>query len=275
MTNIAIVGGGLSWIRAPWDNPKWEVWAHASIHVGVKPREAALWFDVHAPTVRAEPKVWSDDYSAWLMREEGRTAPVMVQETSPQPPNSSILPRAAIHTWLQKHGGTKKEYVTSTGVWMLLYALYREASKAHPCTCKIGHPFGAVCPTSEQFIFRNLTLGLWGINYEEDTEYVVQRPCMEYWLGFARALGVKIFITPTSRLCRDRHVYGFDGHRADLLKGHAGKMTYGVTRISTAQITNGILHPAITPAIQAMIDEEREIFGMDTEQLWKEAASKF
>ena len=231
------MGGGLSWQRAPWDHPDWEVWAHASIHRGVAPHEADLWFEVHRPEVRAEAKSWDHDYSAWLLRGEGRTSPVMVQGTEPYPVNAQTLPRAEIEAWVRQHGGTEIEYVTSTGAWMLLYALYAGAT----------------------------TIGLWGMNYEEHSEYLVQRPCLEYWIGFARALGVEVYITPTSRLCRDAHVYGFDGHRADLQRAQYRT----AVRLTTAHVAAGLFPaPPMPPDVQALIDEERELFGVDTRALW-------
>ena len=237
--SIALVGGALSWQRAPWDNPQWDIWAHASIHQGVAPREADLWFEVHRPDVRAEPKSWDDTYSAWLLRGVGRTAPVMVQSADPMPVNAQVLPRHEIAAWARQHGGTDAEYVTSTGAWMLLYALYSGATE----------------------------IGLWGMNYEEHGEYVVQRPCLEYWIGFARALGVSVYITPTSRLCRDAHVYGYDGHRADLQQAHGT-----AARLTTADVQAGRFPaPPIPPDVQALIDEERELFGIDTRALWAQA----
>lgn len=244
--SVALVGSGLSWPRAPWGDGSWQVWAHASMHRGVEAAQKRpdLWVDVHRPEVRAEPKTWDDDYAAWLMDGIGRTGPVLVQEADPIPVHARILPRRQIVAWVQARGATEVEYVTSTGAWMLLYALSLGAT----------------------------TIGLWGMNYEEQSEYLVQRPCLEYWIGFARALGVSVYITPTSRLCRDRHLYGFDGHRADLLQAHAFSTA---TRLTTADVMAGRM-PArtIPPEIQALIDEERELFGIDTEAEWRKAAQQ-
>lgn len=246
-TRIALVGSGLSWPRAPWGDPHWQVWAHASMHRGAEAegKSADLWFEVHRPDVRSEPKAWDANYAAWLLKGEGRTAPVMVQYVNPLPVNARMLPRRTIAEWLRERGATDAEYVTSTGAWMLLHALYSGAT----------------------------TIGLWGMNYEEHSEYIIQRPCLEYWIGFARALGVSVYITPTSRLCRDPHVYGYDGHRADLLKAHSRLAMTTATRLTTTQAASGVYPPRlIPPDVQALIDEERELFGMDTQAEWAKAA---
>ena len=246
MKQIAIVGGGLSWTKAPWGDPAWSVYAHSSMYVGVKPREANLWFEAHLPEVRAEPKTWTADYDAWLLRGEDRTAPVVVQDVEPRPVNSIVLPRAEIWQWALEHGADPEgEYVTSTGVWMLLYALYQGATH----------------------------IGIWGINYEEKTEYNVQRPCMEHWVGFARALRVPVTVTKTSRLGRDRHVYGYDGHREDLLKGHKRFRPGDAARLILVKDNKLPVHE-LPPAVQELVDEEREVYGVDTRALWAEALEK-
>lgn len=234
---VAIVGGAPSWQRAPWGRSDWQVWAHASIHEGVKPREADLWFDVHLPSVRAEPKSWAADYDAWLNGQQGRTAPVVVQDAEPRPPNTVVLPRAEIAAWLASTGYDGGEYVTSSASWMLLYALMQGATR----------------------------VGFWGINFEDTAEYRIQRPCLEHWIGFARGRGVAVYITPTSRLTRDAHVYGFDGHRQALLDAHGALAPGTAVRLTPALVRQGRLPAvAVTPAMQALIDEERELFGVDT-----------
>jgi hypothetical protein len=209
------------------------------MHVGVEAdgKQPACWFDLHTPSVRNEPKSWDAQYASWLMAGVGRSAPVMVQDLDPRPTQSQPFPRETIRAWLHARGASETDYITSSGAWMFVYALSLGAT----------------------------TIGLWGMNYEDRAEYVVQRPCMEYWIGFARALGVSVYITPTSRLCRDRHVYGFDGHRADLQQ--TGLST--AVRLTTAQVMTGRLPTQmIPPDVQALIDEEREVFGIDTHAEW-------
>jgi len=95
---------------------------------------------------------------------------------------------------------------------------------------------------------------------------------MEFWIGFARALGVKVYVTPTSPLGRDPHVYGQDGDRPDLVHTH---QPFRVTKAQRVTVLQALGHEPmheIPAAIQAMIDEEKSRFGIDTEALWREAA---
>lgn len=252
---VAILGGGRSWIRAPFADPSWQVWAHASCCEGMARSRVDRWYDVHRPDVRASAKTWSPRYQAWLRGTEDRTAPVYVLDGFPpapagvstventEIPGAVVIPRAEIQAWLEARGAVEQEYTTSTSVWMFKQALYEGAT----------------------------LIGLWGIDYEEHAEYLVQRPCLEYWIGFARALGVTVYVTPTSPLGRDAHVYGFDGYRPDLVHTHQPFVRAKVQRVRIAQATGAEPMHEIPAEIQALIDEELAR-GVDTAAEWAAAA---
>jgi alkanesulfonate monooxygenase SsuD/methylene tetrahydromethanopterin reductase-like flavin-dependent oxidoreductase (luciferase family) len=46
------------------------------------------------------------------------------------------------------------------------------------------------------------TIGSWGIDMAQDTEYGSQRPSCEYWLGVAEGLGVRAFIAERADLLK-------------------------------------------------------------------------
>ena len=252
MRQVAIVGGGKSWARAPFTDQSWEIWAHSSCCEGLARLRVDRWFDVHRPSVRAEPKKWSERYQRWLTDpSEGRTAPVYVLDGClAQPdvptienadiPNHVVLPWEEMQAWLVSRGSTDREYVTSTGAWMLKLALFEGVD----------------------------TIGIWGIDYEEHGEYLVQRPCMEHWIGFARALGVKVYVTPSSNLGR-----GFDGYRADLVHTHRPfRRAKGFQSITIGQAMGTEPYHDIPAEIQALIEEEKSR-GIDTEA-WTRAAQR-
>jgi hypothetical protein len=256
MRQIAIVGGGKSWIRAPFTDPAWQIWAHASCFEGMATRGVDRWFDVHRPAVRAEPKTWSPRYREWLTTGDGRTAPVYVLDgftPAPDVPtienheiaNHVVIPWQDMQAWLMARGATEREYVTSTGAWMLKLALFEGVD----------------------------TIGIWGIDYEEEGEYLVQRPCMEHWIGFARALGVKVYVTAGSNLGRDDHVYGFDGYRPDLVHTFKPyKAHRSAQRVTVLQAMGQEPMHEIPPEIQRLIEEEKSRFGIDTAAEWAKAA---
>lgn len=71
----------------------------------------------------------------------------------------------------------KKPYLTSTLAHMLAYAI---------CT------------------FPDAKIELYGFEAESNTEYAAQRPCIEYWVGYGRGLGMSIE-APGSGLLKGRH----------------------------------------------------------------------
>lgn len=84
-----------------------------------------------------------------------------------------------------------KPYLTSTLAHMLAHAIY---------------------------FYREFPIELYGFEAESNTEYAVQRPCIEYWVGYGRGLGMSIE-APGARLLTGRH-YGYEdfdqGYRSRL-----------------------------------------------------------
>ena len=83
-----------------------------------------------------------------------------------------------------------KAYLTSTLAHMLAYAI----------------------------AFYNVPIELYGFEAESNTEYAVQRPCIEYWVGYGRGRGMSIE-APGSHLLTGKH-YGYEdfdqGYRSRL-----------------------------------------------------------
>ncbi len=72
--------------------------------------------------------------------------------------------------------------------------------------------------------YRESSIELYGFEAESNTEYASQRPCIEYWVGYGRGLGVSIE-APGSGLLKGRH-YAYNdydqGYRSRLeLRKHA------------------------------------------------------
>jgi hypothetical protein len=90
-----------------------------------------------------------------------------------------------------------KPYLTSTLAHMLIHAIYEH---------------------------RDAQIELYGFEAESNTEYAAQRPCIEYWVGYGRGLGMSIE-APGSGLLKGRH-YAYDdydqGYRSRLeMRKHA------------------------------------------------------
>lgn len=52
---------------------------------------------------------------------------------------------------------------------------------------------------------------MYGICLGIDSEYYVQRPSVEYWIGYVRGKGVKVTINEPTEICKSRKgLYGYD-----------------------------------------------------------------
>ncbi len=92
-----------------------------------------------------------------------------------------------------------KPYFTSTLAHMLGFAILRNLNDR-----KAGNPESPI--------------EIYGFEAESNTEYAVQRPCIEYWVGYGRGLGMSIE-APGAHLLTGRH-YGYQdfdqGYRSRL-----------------------------------------------------------
>jgi hypothetical protein len=51
---------------------------------------------------------------------------------------------------------------------------------------------------------------IYGVNMSHFTEYQIQKPSVEYYLGLAKGLGIKIYVPPVSDLLKSNFLYGLD-----------------------------------------------------------------
>ena len=51
-------------------------------------------------------------------------------------------------------------------------------------------------------------IAIYGIDMLTASEYAAQRPCLEYWLGMLKPMGIKKIIPACSALLKANHVYG-------------------------------------------------------------------
>jgi hypothetical protein len=81
---------------------------------------------------------------------------------------------------------------------------------------KIEKVFGAYFTSSIAFMVAYAIAGgaqeisLFGIDMLGSDEYVYQRPCVEYLVGFARGRGITVNIPEKSALIKSTYTYGYD-----------------------------------------------------------------
>jgi hypothetical protein len=59
-------------------------------------------------------------------------------------------------------------------------------------------------------------LDLYGVVMKKDTEYAVQRPSLEYWIGVAEGAGIEVVIHEPTYVCKHpKGLYGYDWDEED------------------------------------------------------------
>ncbi len=176
---VALIGGSESTLRyAPWDDPSWKLWAHASCRQKCA-RMPDLLFDLHPKALWSDPvkKHWDPQYVGWLKQ---NTTPIYMQQRDPEAPASLEYP---YHRIMAEWG--QYPYVANQVGWMVALAL----------TEGVTH------------------IAVYGCEYAHDTEYGPQRGSAEFWLGVAIGRGVQVCLPPTSTLLREpRLLYGYESH---------------------------------------------------------------
>ncbi len=211
MRKIALVGCAKSWAAAPFDDPSWQIWAHASCQpLGLS--RVDRWFDLHRVEVWRQGKVWYKatdalpTYVSWL---SALCAPIVMQQHYLIVPTSEAYPlRAVVETfgivpaeWAITPEATvwwdlvrTRGEFTSTAAYMLALALYEGVDE----------------------------IALFGIDFigadELKIERAVQRAGMKYWVGFARALDVPVTVSPGSYFEWNPWLYGYERHETPVLE---------------------------------------------------------
>lgn len=140
------------------------------------------WYEIH--DLAAGKQRWPKDYWGFLTTRHGK--PIYTQEASPEIPDSVRFPREEL---IAKFG----RYFTNSIAWMIGHALHEGVD----------------------------TIGLFGVDMAQDTEYRFQRPCCEYFIGMAIGMGVEVQIPPESDLLKSSKLYAVDGDHSLLAKVRA------------------------------------------------------
>jgi len=172
---VAIIGKApSSRALAPYGDPSFEIWTLSNLVVS---QEVPRW-DRH---VEVHPLEWfrerkrkhGDPYYDWLC--SVRDKPLSLAELDPDIPAGELFPKDAI---VERFGN----YFTNTVSWMIALAIHLEAEAIH----------------------------VYGVDMAQDSEYEKQRPSCEYFLGWAKGLGIDTYVPPQCDMLQTPKLYGFD-----------------------------------------------------------------
>jgi hypothetical protein len=206
-TRVAIVGfASSSRDMVPYADESFEVWSlnHAYSFIQRWDR----WFEIH-PFSHFTRDLLRDGgpqdgkrHLEWLASEPAGKRPVYCQDTYSEIAASVKWPRDEINAWFasQANGHEGRvplplgfhagDYFTSTPAEMVAHAIYEGFEEIH----------------------------LYGVDMLQSEEYFYQRSGCEYYVGFARGRGIKVYVPPQSALCKANYVYGYTEPATELEK---------------------------------------------------------
>jgi hypothetical protein len=194
---IALVGYTMSRADAPWGDPAWDDIGCNNLHIQIPEQwpQATGWHNLH----RWKDIVVDPAHVEWL---QSTTVPVFMfpEAIAAAAKDGYEFPTVVPFPYLEiidTFSGrlTGNRYFTNSIAWMIAFSIVRLVE-------------AGVDDTSE--------IALYGIDLAQQTEYVVERPCVEYWLAVAECSGIKVTVAPTADILKCAGLYGVDEGVADL-----------------------------------------------------------
>lgn len=197
---VALLGGAPTWTDAPFTDPTWQVWAHASCQP-LHPPKVDRWYDLHAVEVWRRGKDWyrpkGDEprtYVEWLASQR---VPVVMQQHYPIVPTSVAYPLRAI---VEGFGIVPKDWAVSDAQWWRLVT-------------DRGAFAATGCYLLAQAIYEGADeIALYGMDYSGNDvlhiERTVQKPGVLYWVGVARGMGIPVSVHGS--LFDQTFLYGYE-----------------------------------------------------------------
>lgn len=245
MKKLALVGmNPKTRSNAPYDDPDFEIWTLNEAYVNPWMKRFDVLFQLHPrwdwerPNNMADPnhpnyiKALSVEGS-YILPPERIGKKIVMQDHNEDVPGCVVLPIARM-TEFCYYG---IPYFTSTFAHMLVYA----------------------------FLGDYTDIQIFGFEMESDTEYAHQRACAEYWIGYGRAMGIKIEAPGANILQGVHYAFGsnWQGYRTrlDLRKNHLMQQLQQAEAeaIKSEGALNAITPfkniPEVTPAFDAHYDE--------------------
>ena len=206
MKKVAILGFGESRNDAPFHDESYEIWGLNDLYDKI-PRWNR-WFDIHDFNSKDPNSIKTHQTNRAKLQKlaayQEMTCPVYCQEAWPEIPNAVKYPLKEIQ---DRFCDGKDGYFTNQPSYMVALAIYEGFD----------------------------VIELYGIDMSIDTEYSLQRPSVEYWLGIAKGMGKAIYVPPSSTLLKTLSIYGYEQEKAILfVEMYKAKLKYLQDQRTTA-----------------------------------------
>lgn len=174
---IAIVGGGKTWVDAPFDDKEWEIWVLGNQINQYDDKRIDIVFEIHNDFSNRP-----EGYNNWLV---GMKNPMVVGEGFGL--EGDLIEVFDFAKAREMIGGN---FLTSTPSYQIAYALYSR-------------------PDVEE-------IGLWGVDMAiDDQEYFYEQPCIKEWIGYCKGRGIKITLPDGCPLGEPGYIEGVTSNHPD------------------------------------------------------------
>lgn len=187
---LCIIGCSDSKTLAPVKDESYEFWGVNNLFLTMPDVAWSRWFEIHTITFngqhylrRGKPVFRGLDVDTYLRKIAQLSCPVYMQKLWSSIPNAILYPKDAI---IQKFG----RYFTNTISYQIALGVY------------LGFT----------------TIAVYGVDMAVQTEYYVQRPSCEYFIGLARGLGIDVIVPDEADLLKTRYLYAFEEQEEDAFK---------------------------------------------------------
>lgn len=178
---LCILGTAWTAKDAPFDNPDYDFWgvAHCLLLPQIKKMDAV--FEIHLKDI------WSKELhpngKPIIHAANDFSCDIYTHEVDADLPRSIKFPREELKAKYKSIIPKSDHfYMTNSITWMVLLAV--DSNKYD-------------------------TIELYGIHLECDQEWTFERPCLEFWMGYAMGRGIKIDVAEAADVCRCSHEYGY------------------------------------------------------------------
>ena len=174
---VAIVGfapSSMTDVRQLFGDPDFEIWAINQLYIAFPAitENATRWFQIHHRH-SYDQAARDHKHHDWLA--EQNRFPIYMQVKESDIPMSIEFPKDEI----TDHFG---RYFTNSISWQIALAIYEGFEAIH----------------------------VYGVDMAQNEEYSEQRPSCEYFLGWARGAGIKVYIPDKSDLCKTTWLYPYE-----------------------------------------------------------------
>lgn len=180
---VGIIGAGPLRSTAPWDDPEWILWGLNEI----PQKRATAWFELHPMRAQSQADL------AWLQK---CPVPCYVLDYYTARNFSEIEYYGEVFPGIPRPVEYPLDRVLSA------------TSGRRYFTCTFAYQVALALADGFEEI------GLWGVDLDLGTprERLVEKPCLEYWLGLAEGRGVRVTMPEGTTLLNRPYLYGYDYH---------------------------------------------------------------